>query len=150
MKARYIVVLALSSSFILPAQAGGELAVWKRLAPIVERGAVRSPTLARVVAEVRALDGVTLRVTQRPQPSSRMRAHSSLRVERGARPVRVDGEVLLPVGRSEPVVLSLLAHELAHVLQQAGVFVPGDDDPRGEEQAASIERAVLAELAPRG
>ena len=150
MKARYIVVLALSTPFFLPAQAGGELALWKRLAPVVERGAVRSPTLARVLEDVRALDGVTLSVTQRPQPSSEMRAHSTLRVERGARPVRVDGEVLLPVGRSEPVLLSLLAHELAHVLQQAGTLVPGEDDPRGEEQATAIERAVLAELAPRG
>ena len=150
MKARYIVVLALSSSLMLPAEAGGELALWRRLVPVVEQGAVRSPTLARVLEDVRALDGVQVSVTQRPQPSSRMRAHATLRVDRSARPVRVDGEVLLPVGRSEPVLLSLLAHELAHVLQQAGILVPGDDDPRGEEQATAIERAVLAELAPRG
>lgn len=150
MKARNTALLAAFFLLFLPARAGGELDLWKRLTPIVERGAERSPTLARVLEEVRALDGVALRVIQRPQPSSSMRAHSSLRVERAAKPIRVEGDVLLPVGRQEPVLLSLLAHELAHVLQQAGVLVPGADDPRGEEQATAIERAVLAELAPRG
>ena len=150
MKAHYIVVLALVSSLALPAQAGGELALWKRLAPVVDRGVLRSPTLARVLEEVRALDGISLSVTQRPQPTSRVRAHSNLRVERASRPVRVDGEVLLPVGRGESATLALLAHELAHVLQQAGALVPDADDAKGERQATSIERAVLAELAERG
>jgi hypothetical protein len=150
MKAQYIVVLALVSTLIVPAQAGGELAVWKRLVPVVDRGASRSPTLARVIREVRALDGVSLTVTQRPQPGSRIRAHSNLRVDRAARPARVDGEVLLPAGGGETATLALLAHELTHVLQQAGVLTPSSDDPRGEMQAVEVERAVLAELAERG
>lgn len=150
MKAQYIVVLTLVSSLALPARAGGELTVWKRLVPLVERGASRSPTLARVLDDVRALEGVRLSVTQRPQPGTRMRAHSNLRVERASRPIRVDGEVLLPVGRGESATLALLAHELAHVLQQAGVLTPATDDPRGERQAVEVERAVLAELAERG
>jgi hypothetical protein len=57
---------------------------------------------------------------------------------------------LLPVGRGEAGTLALLAHELAHVLQQAGVWTPAHDDPRGETQATEVERAVLAELAQRG
>lgn len=138
------VLLALFFGLLsVPPASAGEIARWRRLDPWIDEARAASPTFRRVWDEAEKRDGVRLRLVQRPQPNSSMRAHSELRVGGES----VSGEVVLPFGGSRDRSLALLGHELAHVLQLAGALEVAADDPRGEGQAVAIEKTILSELA---
>ena len=120
----------------------------RTLAPVVAWAAAGSPTLSRMLEAVATLEGSHLSVSQRLQPNSSMRAHSTLVVRRDDG-FRVDGSLLLPPARSRAEIAALLAHEIAHVLALAGVIERQADDPRDERLARSFEDAVRRELQGR-
>lgn len=137
-----IVLLFLTASTARAA----EIVRWRKLDPWIDEARASSPTFRRLWDEAETRKGVDLRIVQRPQPNSSMRAHSELRVGGES----VTGEVVLPLGGSRDRSVSLLGHELAHVLQLVGALEVAADDPRGEGQAVAIEKAILSELASRG
>jgi hypothetical protein len=123
--------------------------------PLVNHGLRESATLAGLLSAIDADRATRLRVVFRFQPSSFVRAHSHLRIERGivvhveGRAIRidaVDGEIVLPPSARDDVKLAVLGHELAHVIVRLGSCRPSIGPPDEEILAVAVERAVAAEL----
>lgn len=122
---------------------------------VIDRGLRESDTLRGLLEAIDEDEATRLRVVIRFQPSSFVRAHSDLRIERGdlvrrdGRTIRVDavvGEIVLPPDARDDVKLADLGHELAHVVVELGGCLPRVAAADEETLAVAVERAIAAEL----